>query len=81
MEERDKALLDTLDELIELAPELGLFPFACKSIKNEVKRIMQERDVLKNRLDAIELTAAISRNKGSRDCKNAETRMNNQEEN
>lgn len=80
MEERDKALLDTLDELIELAPELGLFPFACKSIKNEVKRIMQERDDLRKRVESLQITLSVFHNQDfldcKTDCKNAETRMN-----
>lgn len=45
--ERDKALLASIDDMIRLAPKLGICPLVFKNLKEEVLFIMGERDGLK----------------------------------
>ena len=42
--ERDKLVLDALDENIKKAPELGICADTFYALKQEFRRVMQERD-------------------------------------
>lgn len=44
MNERDKILLDAMDDMIYQAKAVGLCPVAFKTLKKEVLHIMGERD-------------------------------------
>lgn len=50
MNKRDKDLLETIDDMIRLSPEIGVCPVVFKTIKEEVLFIMGERDGLKEAL-------------------------------
>lgn len=41
---RDEKLIESIDNLIELAPELGILPFGFECIKKEIERLIKERD-------------------------------------
>ena len=43
-DERDRNLLDGIDNLIKVAPELGISPFGFECLKKEVERLIKERD-------------------------------------
>lgn len=47
LNERDMKLLSSIDDMIRLAPEIGVCPMAFKTLKEEVLFIMGERDALK----------------------------------
>ena len=48
--ERDTTLLSAIDDMIRLAPAIGICPMVFKNIKEEVLFIMGERDGLKEAL-------------------------------
>ena len=50
MNKRDNDLLEAIDDMIRLAPEIGVCPVFFKTIKEEVLFIMGERDGLKEAL-------------------------------
>ena len=52
MTERDRIVLDALVDLQEQAEQYNLCPATFYALRNEVLRIMGERDGYKHRLDA-----------------------------
>ena len=44
IDKRDKNLIEGIDNLIKVAPELGISPFGFECLKKEVERLIKERD-------------------------------------
>jgi hypothetical protein len=44
MNEKDKELLASIDQMITDAPKLGLCSVSFRTLKDEVKRLIEERD-------------------------------------
>ena len=44
MNEKDKVLLSSIDEMIKDAPNIGIMPLVFIQLKKEVERIIKERD-------------------------------------
>lgn len=47
---RDENLLEGIDNLIKVAPELGISPFGFECLKKEVERLIKERDEARERV-------------------------------
>lgn len=52
--ERDKAVLDSLDENIRLAPHLGICADTFYALKQEFLRVMRERDEAIRKLSEVQ---------------------------
>lgn len=53
MKDNEKSVISAIDDLIKIAPEIGIMPFAFELLKEEVVKIINEKTELEAELEGL----------------------------